>query len=60
MKFIKLTTVSDRIVYVNPKKIVSIRMMKESTLITYPGDDDNCDSVKETPEEIINRISLLI
>lgn len=62
MKFIEVTShLHGNIIYVNPLQIVSLRKQKrdrgDNTLITYPGTDDNCDLVKETPEQIINRIN---
>lgn len=56
MKIIKLTTVSDRTLYVNVSHLIAFGAQDDgSTYITMTNEDNFC-RVKETPEEIIHLI----
>ena len=56
MKIIKLTTVSDRTLYVNVSHLIAFNAQDDgSTYITMTDEDDFC-RVKETPEEIVKLI----
>lgn len=55
--FIKLTLLDEREIFINAETIVSLNTYNGATVITtLNSTDDNCISVKETPERILHSI----
>lgn len=55
--FIKLTLLDEREIFINAETIVSLNTYNGATVITtLNSTDDNCISVKETPERIQHSI----
>lgn len=53
MKIIKLTTVSDRVLYVNVNHLIAFGAQDDGTTYITMTKEDNFCRVKETPEEIL-------
>lgn len=55
--FIKLTLLDEREIFINAETIVSLNTYNGATVITtLNSNDDNCITVKETPERILHSI----